>query len=138
MAETLTLSTTFVVHTCIRSGCSCVWATTSEFDRLRRNDHENFYCPWGHAQHYPHKSVEEKLRADLEAKNNELARERARLDQVKAALEHEKHSARATRGHLTRVKTRVRHGVCPCCNRSFGDLKRHMDTQHPDYAAEAS
>lgn len=24
-------------------------------------------------------------------------------------------------------------GVCPCCNRSFTNVRRHMTSQHPDY-----
>ena len=27
-------------------------------------------------------------------------------------------------------------GVCPCCNRSFENLRNHMHTQHPDYGQE--
>jgi hypothetical protein len=34
---------------------------------------------------------------------------------------------------MTRIKKRVAAGVCPCCNRSFKDLARHMAGQHPDY-----
>ena len=44
----------------------------------------------------------------------------------------------ATRGVVTRIKNRVGHGVCPCCNRSFGNVARHMADQHPNWAAEAA
>lgn len=37
------------------------------------------------------------------------------------------------RGQLTKLKRRVSNGVCPCCNRSFADLHRHMTEKHPDY-----
>jgi hypothetical protein len=42
----------------------------------------------------------------------------------------------ATKGHVTRKKRqleRVASGVCPCCNRSFVNLRRHMKTQHPEF-----
>ena len=28
---------------------------------------------------------------------------------------------------------RIHKGVCPCCNRSFTNLKRHMETKHPEH-----
>lgn len=28
---------------------------------------------------------------------------------------------------------RIRNGVCPCCNRSFKDVHRHMKSQHPEF-----
>lgn len=28
------------------------------------------------------------------------------------------------------------HGVCPCCNRTFSDLQRHMASKHKGFAAE--
>ena len=29
-----------------------------------------------------------------------------------------------------RMRTRVMNGVCPCCNRTFQNLLRHMQTEH--------
>jgi len=40
----------------------------------------------------------------------------------------------AQKGVTTRIKNRVANGVCPCCKRSFTDLRRHMETKHPKYA----
>ena len=60
-----------------------------------------------------------------------------------ASLDREKDKLYVT-GLLTIAQTcealqyRVGHGVCPCCNRTFGDLYRHMSTKHPGYAAEAA
>jgi hypothetical protein len=28
----------------------------------------------------------------------------------------------------------VKHGVCPCCKRTFENLARHMKGQHPTFA----
>ena len=41
---------------------------------------------------------------------------------------------RAAAGQITKLKKRVSHGVCPCCNRTFQNLQRHMKTQHPEFA----
>lgn len=41
-------------------------------------------------------------------------------------------------GQVTKLKNRVGHGVCPCCNRSFGNLARHIESEHPTFIAEAA
>lgn len=40
----------------------------------------------------------------------------------------------AQRGQTTKLKNRIAKGVCPCCQRSFQNLKRHMESQHPDFS----
>lgn len=45
---------------------------------------------------------------------------------------------RATKGRLTKTKKRIANGVCPCCNRHFVNLERHMTGKHPDYTKEQS
>lgn len=37
------------------------------------------------------------------------------------------------KGAHQRTKNRVAKGVCPCCNRSFTNLAKHMAGQHPDF-----
>lgn len=36
----------------------------------------------------------------------------------------------------TRAKKRAATGTCPCCGRSFVQLRRHMAAKHPDHLAE--
>jgi hypothetical protein len=36
-----------------------------------------------------------------------------------------------------RLKKRVKNGVCPCCTRSFQNLKQHIATKHPDFTKES-
>jgi hypothetical protein len=55
---------------------------------------------------------------------------------VEAAIDRERKSHAATKGHLTRTKKRAASGVCPCCRRSFKQLRRHMQNKHPVYLAE--
>lgn len=106
--------------------CGIVFALPEEMlDRARANPDIWWHCPNGHQWHYPVKTESQKLREAKDA----LARERARHEQTVARL-------RATKGVVTKQRTkleRVSKGVCPCCNRSFRDLKRHMSTKHPDY-----
>jgi len=69
-------------------------------------------------------------RQRLEHENKRLEQERNRARNQAAA---ERRSKNAIKGHHTRTKKRVAAGVCPCCNRSFENLGRHMKHQHPDY-----
>jgi uncharacterized protein with PIN domain len=98
-----------------------------------------FYCGFGHAQVFAEGET------DLEIMTRERNRLRQRLAERDDAILHQRNLREATerkllatRGVITRIKKRVGHGVCPCCNRTFGDLSRHMKTNHPTYAAEAA
>lgn len=81
----------------------------------------------GHSWVYKGENLEQKLKR----REDELARTRADRDQVKA-------SNRALKGVVTRTKKRVGNGVCPCCNRTFQQLARHMEAKHPEYADSAT
>lgn len=126
--ETFAGYTTLEVDVC--KTCGIMYALPEEMlDRARKNPSIWWYCPNGHNWHFPVRTDEQKLAAA----RNDLARERSRHDQTKASLS-------ATKGVVTRQRKkleRVAHGVCPCCNRSFRDLKRHMKTKHPEYEGQS-
>lgn len=90
-------------------------------------------CPNGHELGYSGESDEEKLRRELDAQRDYAARLAAQRDQAQA--EAKSHKGRATRfkNDRDRERKRVAGGVCPCCNRSFKNLSRHMAGQHPDF-----
>jgi hypothetical protein len=130
------LEITLSAMTCGHKDCGIVFAVPNGWLDQKQRDHSTFYCPNGHARCFSRESeFESALRLAREAQDS-LARERSRHDQTKAALEHEERSKLAVRGHLTRTKKRVAAGVCPCCNRTFQDLGRHMSGQHPKYAEQ--
>lgn len=93
-----------------------------DYQQRQHNDgHQvSVYCPLGHT-HTPAGpskwSAERKAREAAEARATSLA------DQLAAADREAKRLAR-----------RARRGVCPCCHRSFVNVKKHMDGQHPAYA----
>lgn len=100
--------------------------------------HQTFYCIWGHPQSYIEGDSEE----------TKLRRERDRLKQEAARLEDEKRIAwrtaaaaerrvSAAKGQITKLRKRAAAGVCPCCNRQFVDLHRHMEAKHKGFASEA-
>lgn len=104
-------------------GCGTPFAMTRSFyDEMKRTG-ATWHCPRGHARVYRRgKSDEQKL---AEAK----AREIALQDQLAAAVR----EAEVVRASLLRDRARFANGVCPCCNRSFENVRRHMRGQHPDY-----
>lgn len=91
-------------------------------------DHSRlFYCPNGHELRYLGKTESQKLREQLERERERSGRISADRDQIEASL-------RATKGVVTKLQKRASAGVCPCCNRTFSQLARHMKSKHPDFA----
>ncbi|MGI4789231.1 MAG: hypothetical protein ACRYFS_10335 [Janthinobacterium lividum] len=139
---TFTMSTQIKVafESCAR--CGTVFGMTEELQNQFRKNKETFYCPVGHAQSYT-RSEADNLKAQLKAKDDELLRTKRRLEweetnanRLKENLSHTERRLSATKGVLTRTKNRIANGVCPCCNRYFADLHKHMSGQHPDFQAE--
>lgn len=122
---TLTIPGQATLHTetCISCGVVFAFATGLYEELKRKRGVKKFYCPNGHNMWYTGKTDETKLReaeAALQAKD----------DQLRAAIR----EGDQARQETLRIRQRISNGVCPCCTRSFGDLRRHMSTQHPDYA----
>lgn len=110
--------------------CGTVIAMVDDMYDRRLKSGQNFYCPNGHVQHFVVGQTEEaKLRHRLASAE---ARASSWRDQAEAA----ERSKRAVRGHLTRIRRRIANGVCPCCTRTFENVERHMESQHPEYVAD--
>lgn len=115
-------------HTCWK--CGVLWAMPARFVEARRADLATFYCPNGHGAVF-RESTEAKLKRDLE-------RERQARESAEArAMTGEQNLAQVTRAHR-KMRERVMNGVCPCCNRSFGNLREHMKTEHADFKEQMS
>lgn len=119
------------------SECGLTFGISTTFEQRRRTDKRSFYCPNGHGQYFPGPSKVEQERdaaralAERESNRRKYAERNARAAENEA--EHARRSAAAYKGWATRVRKRIANGVCPCCNRSFTNVRRHMTTQHPDY-----
>jgi len=103
--------------------------------RMLENRHEHggsWYCPNGHSIHFTDETVSEKNKR-LE---QQLAYTEESKDWWKREAEEKARSLSATRGVLTRTKNRIAKGVCPCCHRQFINLRRHMESKHPEYTSE--
>lgn len=87
------------------------------------------YCPLGHAWILSGCGKAAELEAQLE-------RERARAGRLAAARDQAQASAAAYKGAATKARKRAAAAVCPCCNRSFVQLRRHLEAKHPEYTGE--
>lgn len=127
---TYTKQITIVTETC----CSCgiAFGLPSDFRGVcLNNPQKSFYCPNGHSMSYA-ENKEDRLRKEAEARlaqaEDELKKKREQLadaDTVKAIMQKQIDSA-------ARKLKRVHNGVCTCCNRSFTNLRRHIETKHPE------
>jgi hypothetical protein len=102
------------------------------YDIAQRKEGKQVWCPLGHTFVYG------------DAENKRLRREAA---QAQARLEEERRRRmaeaelrrdtelrlRAQKGATTKARKRHAAGVCPACKRTFSQLARHMESQHPDF-----
>ena len=122
------------------ANCSVDFGIGADFERRRRDDHGTFYCPNGHGNHFPGPTEAEKkakqLERELDAARSLAARESRRRADAESEARRKDYAARAAKGQLTKTRKRIAAGVCPCCNRSFANLARHMAGQHPNFVTE--
>lgn len=136
MGYALTVELTLETITC--GGCGSTFGVDSvRYARYRERGEAvrcpNPKCPWDSM--VPKESEANRLKKQLlaEAARADRANEARRW--AEEAAEREKRRHAATKGKLTKERKRVGKGVCPCCNRSFDNLRRHMETKHPEFHA---
>jgi len=120
---TFTTTANFVIEECYK--CHIPFGVTQKFFNMKQDNGSSFYCPNGHCQVYKTSNI---MKLEERLKREQIEREHAQ-----GLFEAERNSHRTTRGHVTRIKNRSAAGVCLCCNRTFQNLKRHMEGQHPDF-----
>ena len=121
--STLTVQQILVSEECV--DCGTTFGIPRDLRDQLVSNKRTFYCPVGHPQSY----VGESDDAKIERLSRELVAEK---DAAKRVMRQRDKAQR----ELKTVKQRVAGGVCPCCNRSFVQLTRHMKSQHPGYAEE--
>lgn len=113
-------------------GCGVHFAVPETLVDTLRAQGRGFYCPRGHHLGFG-KSEVAKLKEQVERVkgNAEFWEKRAREE------EEAKRKTRAVlRGQITKLKNRVGNGVCPCCNRHFSNVERHIKHKHPNFVHE--
>jgi hypothetical protein len=120
--NTITFTAQLTVTTC---WCGVHVGIPANLDRQARETGKEIYCPLGHTFVYKETEVE-RLRREAQTLRECAAAERDLRADTERRL-------RAQKAATTRAKRRHAAGVCPCCNRTFQQLARHMKTKHPDY-----
>jgi hypothetical protein len=114
-------------ETLVTTSCWCGinLAVPSNLFRMAHDNGKSIYCPLGHSFGWS------------DTFQTKYEREQKRVKATRDLLAAEERSHAATRGQMTKLKKRVHAGVCPCCQRSFQNVARHMKTKHPDYEVAA-
>ncbi len=120
---------TFHVISCYH--CALHFGIPSQlYTRAVTNAAGTIFCPacgqesrWG-------ESDDKKRIRDLETKLKWESDHAARLASERNLAQA---SLAATKGIVTRLRNRASAGLCPCCNRTFSQLARHMKSKHPDF-----
>jgi len=129
--DTYSGHTTLEVEVC--GECGVLFAAPQALLKWARDDGDNFFCPNGHSLTYTETEAD-RLKNQLRQTKDRLAIVQARSDQTEASL-------RATRGVVTRQRRKLEKvvaGVCPVdgCKRHFKDLRRHIESKHPNFKGE--
>lgn len=117
--------------------CDQRFCVPDETYRHLKASSQTWYCPFGHQRHFPQgESQETILRRERDRLKQEAARLQESINSQREQREAAERRASAARGQVTRLKNRAANGVCPCCNRTFANLQRHMATKHAGFIAE--
>lgn len=126
---TETITETFYVVSCYT--CGIRFGIGRElYKRVVTDAMDSIFCPacgkstcWRESE--DQKRIKE-LQRKLEWEANNSSHQKSKREEAEASLA-------ATKGVVTRMKTRISGGVCPCCNRTFVALGRHIKMKHPNF-----
>ncbi len=118
--------------------CGGTYALSAQFLDERRDDGVGWHCPYCQNSIAYCKSETDRLRQELERQKQSTAyqrREKERYLQHRNTLQRSRNGMKSVLVREQKKLARIRRGVCPCCNRHFKNVQRHMDSQHPLYKA---
>lgn len=129
----------YVMETCSRCKTSHAFSRALYDVAMERREQGSITCPNGHSWHY--KSQAEMDEDALLRRERDLLKQRVaqKDDEIKRQRELTAAAERQTsaqKAQVTRLKNRAKAGLCPCCNRHFTNLERHINGQHPDFTKE--
>ena len=117
--------------------CGMALAIPSNLYRHAKDYGSTVYCPLGHQFSWTETEAD-RLRKKLEATEAQRDRARQRERAERDLKEDTQRRLIAQKGATTKARKRHAAALCPCCNRSFVQLRRHMAAKHPDYQPEAA
>lgn len=112
--------------------CGIPFRVPTGYTDLRRRDGKQFFCPNGHGMTYGESELD-RFRRERDQLKQDAARLEDNIRFYREARDVADRRAGAARGQITKLKKRAQAGICPCCNRQFVQLARHMQTKHPDF-----
>jgi len=121
----LSFTVEFVIEECC--ACHMMFAVSKDFQRRKQVDHGSFHCPEGHTMSYTGKTELDRLRESTTAAQQALQAKLNEANHAKLVAEKERNQIAAEK---KRMEARAAAGVCLCCNRTFEDLARHMESKH--------
>src|SRR5215510_9830604 len=96
-----------------------------------------FYCAYGHPQVFcTGESRLDAMRRERDQAIQRVAQREDHIRQLNNDLAHVTKQREELRRETRKVRARISHGVCPCCNRQFVNMAKHMKSKHPNYEAE--
>ncbi len=113
----------FTQHEC--GGCGIPFYVPTNWLKAKVQSKGSFSCPNGCSRVFCGKTDAEKLKEQLELQRKEN-------EAVQQQLQDRWLDALGEKNKLEKQLKRIHKGVCPCCNRSFQNLQRHMATKHPE------
>ena len=129
------------LHVVICGECGGTYALAKRYVDKKR-EHGGFWtcpyckCGWGFsAEDSDVKQLEKKLARQIEATEGQ----RLRKVEAMGQRDYFESSRNGMKGALRKEQKkmdRVKNGVCPCCNRHFANLERHIKGQHPEFKNE--
>lgn len=133
MSETVTInSRRFISTDCITCGVE-YFVPERVWEEQRKNGGFH-HCINGHSQGWGKGQTEiDKLRQERDRLRQREAQKDDEIARQKRLRDMERRTASAYKGQVTKLRKRAKHGVCPCCNRTFQNLARHMDAKHPSF-----
>lgn len=131
MSTTFTESVTLERVNCGK--CGGVFALNNEYMRYQRASAGEYHCPYCRMRWIWTQSEADQLRNQLSEKCKEVTASKCEAMRERQLREEEE----VLRMKAERKLKRVDRGVCPCCNRTFSNLARHMATKHSPDTADA-
>lgn len=127
----------FTTNTC--GGCGLNWAVDTEWWNARRADGQGFVCPNG-CQRVFRETDADRERKKREQLERTLGWTRESLTAARELAQREARRGAAARGQVTRMRNRIKAGVCPvpgCKRTGLGeDVLAHIEAKHPTWHTE--
>lgn len=116
--------------------CGGTYAINEHYRADRQANGGSWSCPYCQRTWSYTESGNDRLKRELKAAQNDAAWQKTLKNRANKWAKRAEHQRRGEKAAKTRIKNRVKNGVCPCCNRTFQNLMRHMKSQHPKWAEQ--